>query len=70
MRKLNQEMEISLRNNLREENEGWQSVIDTIKGQNEKEMIKRQQDYNILNEKLNDVLEKSMYKLGEMKSRG
>lgn len=31
IKKLNREMEISLRNNLREENEGWQSVINTIK---------------------------------------
>ncbi len=53
-------MEISLRNNLKEENDSWQAIINTIKETNQKETVKRQQEYNLLNEKYSNFIESSL----------
>lgn len=50
-KKLMEELEIALRNNLREENETWQSTISTIKEQYEREIMLRQVESSKLQEK-------------------
>ena len=49
-KKLNEEMEIASRNNLREENKSWQSIINSIKDINENELQRRHREMNTIYE--------------------
>ncbi|KAL4441328.1 hypothetical protein ABPG74_013623 [Tetrahymena malaccensis] len=69
LKKLTENMEISLRNKLKEENDSWQQTINEITELNKVELTKRQAEYNQLREIFYNIIEFSLQKIQELKER-
>ncbi|KAL4478852.1 hypothetical protein ABPG72_009678 [Tetrahymena utriculariae] len=69
LKKLTENMEVSLRNTLKEENDSWQQTINEVTELNKVELTKRQAEYNQLREIFFSITEISLQKIQEMKGR-
>ncbi|EAR93873.2 kinesin motor catalytic domain protein (macronuclear) [Tetrahymena thermophila SB210] len=69
LKKLTENMEVSLRNTLKEENDSWQQTINEVTELNKVELTKRQAEYNQLREIFFNILEFSLQKIQEMKGK-
>ncbi|KAL4478853.1 hypothetical protein ABPG72_009679 [Tetrahymena utriculariae] len=69
LKQLTENMEVSLRNTLKEENDSWQQTINEITELNKVELTKRQAEYNQLREIFFNIIEYTLQKIQEMKGR-